>query len=48
MIENNHKEGTKKEIDSLLRREVIEKARNAYKFKIPLMKKWIEKNEIHN
>lgn len=48
MIENNYKEGNKKEIDSLLRREIIEKAGNAYKFKIPLMKKWIEKNEIHN
>lgn len=48
MIENNHKEGNKKEIDSLLRREIIEKAGNAYKFKIPLMKKWIEKDGTHN
>lgn len=48
MIENNHKEGNKKEIDSLLRREVIEKDGNAYKFKVELMKKWIEKNEIYN
>ena len=48
MIENTHKEGNKKEIDSLLRREIIEKDGNDYKFKVPLMKKWIEKNEIYN
>jgi uncharacterized protein len=47
MIENDHKEGNEKEIDSLLRREIIEKDGNGYKFKVELMKKWIEKNKIH-
>ena len=48
MIENSYKEGNKKEIDSLLRREIIEKDGNTYKFKVELMKKWIEKNEVYN
>ena len=48
LIENSYKEGNKKEIDSLLRREIIEKEGNVYKFKVELMKKWIEKNEVYN
>ncbi len=46
MIENNYTGENKKEIDSLLRREILDKDGNAYKFKVPLMKKWIEENEI--
>ena len=48
MIENNYNEGNKKEIDSLLRREIIEKEGSVYKFKVELMKKWIEKNEVYS
>jgi uncharacterized protein len=48
MIENSYKDGNKKEIDSLLRREIIEKEGSVYKFKVELMKKWIEQNEVYN
>jgi hypothetical protein len=47
MIKNGYIKGNQKEIDSLLRKEIMEKIRNGYKFKVELMKKWIEKNEIH-
>ena len=36
--------GNEKDINSLVRREVIEKVNGRYKFKVELMKKWIEKN----
>lgn len=34
--------GNEKEINSLIRKEVIEKSNGDYKFKVELMKKWIE------
>jgi hypothetical protein len=30
-----------------MRRDIIEKDGKGYKFKVELMKKWIEKNKIH-
>lgn len=38
--------GHDKEIGSLIRKEIIEKANGNYAFKVELMKKWIEKNAI--
>lgn len=44
IIESKYKEGYNAEIRSLLRKEIIEEINSEYKFKIELMKKWIEKN----
>ncbi len=48
IMENSYKEGNKKEIDSLLRRDIIEKDGNSYRFKVELVKMWIEENAVYN
>ncbi|KCZ72416.1 putative transporter component [Candidatus Methanoperedens nitroreducens] len=44
LINNLPIDGDEKEINSLVKKEIIEKADEGYKFKVELMKKWIEKN----
>ncbi|MHB8101256.1 MAG: ATP-binding protein [Methanosarcina sp.] len=44
MIKNVYGEGNEREIDSLLRKDIIEKVDGVYKFKVELVKMWIKKN----
>ena len=46
LVKNLPLTGNEKDINSLVRKEVIEKVNEGYKFKVELMKKWIEKNEL--
>jgi hypothetical protein len=46
LIKNLPLTGNEKDINSLIRKEIIEKGNGVYKFKVELMKKWIEKNEL--
>ncbi|CAG0991841.1 hypothetical protein METP3_02700 [Methanosarcinales archaeon] len=46
LVKNLPLTGNEKDINSLVRKEIIEKVNGGYKFKVELMKKWIEKNEL--
>ena len=44
LVSNPPLKGNEKEINTLVRKEIIEKINGNYKFKVELMKKWIERN----
>jgi len=44
LVSNLPLKGDEEEINSLMRKEIIEKINGNYKFKVELMKKWIERN----
>ena len=44
LMDNLPIDGNEAEINSLMKKEIIEKVNGDYKFKVELMKKWIEKN----
>lgn len=45
LVSNLQINESKKELNSLIKKEIIEKVNGSYKFKIELMKRWIEKNK---
>lgn len=44
LVNNLPINGDENELNSLIRKEIIEKTNGSYKFKVELMKKWIGKN----
>jgi hypothetical protein len=46
LVSNLPLKGDEKEIKSLMRKEIIEKINGNFRFKVELMKKWIEKNIV--
>ena len=46
LVSNLPLKGDEKEINTLIRKEIIEKLNGNFEFKVELMKKWIEKNIV--